>query len=240
MTHLAEPSSKQKLGTILIIEDEEDLRILLQYNLEQKGYTVLLAADGQVGFEKLIKSHPDLIILDWMLPTESGIEICRHIRKNAPTLLQKIPILMLTARAAETDKITGLDIGVDDYMTKPFSIKELLSRIHALLRRSNDFQEKQNILTYKDISLNLEQGLVLRDQTLLKLSTSEFRLISLFISNQGKIFTRDELIDHLWGLDHAIEPRTIDVHIKRLRAILNDQKEQTIIRTVRGQGYVMG
>jgi two-component system phosphate regulon response regulator PhoB len=234
MTQQVRPSSKPK---ILIIEDEEDIRLLLSYNLEQRGFTVIASATGEEGFQKTLSSTPDLILLDWMLPDTEGIDICRQIRQNAPSLIAKTPIIMLTAKSEEDNKINALKTGADDYLTKPFSIKELIARIEALLRRSQDFQHKKDILTCGDIKIDLTQQQAFRNEEKLKLSPIEYKILTLFIQNPSKIFSRDELIDHIWGVNHSIEPRTIDVNIKRLRKILDPQHPDRYISTIRGTGY---
>lgn len=238
MTQQVKPSSDPfAKPKILIIEDEEDIRLLLSYNLEQKGFNVIAASTGEEGFEKTLSEKPDLILLDWMLPGAQGIDICQQIRQNAPSLTAKTPIIMLTAKSQEENKIKALSTGADDYLTKPFSIKELIARIEALLRRSHDFQQRKDIITCGDIKIELAQKQAFLNKEKLKLSPIEYKILSLFLQNPQKIFSRDDLIDHIWGINQAVEPRTIDVNIKRLRKILDPNHPDKYIATIRGIGY---
>ncbi len=220
---------------ILIIEDEEDIQILLDYNLRSEGYTVLQATDGEEGLLQAVEYSPDLILLDWMLPLLSGIEVLRQLRAHSAT--RDIPVIMLTAKGEETDRLRGLDGGADDYMTKPFSPAELLARVRALLRRTTGGHS--TILSYQGIEMDLEKKRVTRDQTPIHLGPTEFRLLEHFLRNQGRVYSRDQLLDSVWGGDVYVELRTVDVHIRRLRRALNIDDKPDLIRTVRSMGYAL-
>ncbi len=221
---------------ILLIEDDTSLIELLRYNIEREGFDIGCVADGEEGLLQATETPPDLIILDWMLPNLSGIEICRRLRRNPKTA--NIPILMLTARAEECDRIRGLDTGADDYITKPFSPKELIARIHAVLRRVRPGLAGK-ILQYEDIMLDSTAHKVMRGEESIHLGPSEFRLLSHFLENPGRVFSREQLLDAVWGHDVYVELRTVDVHIRRLRKALNGNGSVDVIRTVRSAGYAL-
>jgi two-component system phosphate regulon response regulator PhoB len=219
---------------VLIVEDEEPLTMLLRYNLEAAGYVVDSAARGDEAELKLRESTPDLIVLDWMLPGLSGIELCRRLRSHSATA--QLPIIMLTARGEETDRVRGLATGADDYIVKPFSVPELLARVSALLRRTKP--ERVNaILKAGDISLDRERRRVLRDEKEIELGPTEFRLLEYLMQSPGRVYSREQLLDGVWGRDIYIDERTVDVHVGRLRKSLSETGEADPIRTVRGSGY---
>jgi len=219
---------------IFIIEDEPSIVKLLTYNLEKEGFIVSFSDNGNDGLKSLKNFEPDILLLDWMLPDLSGIEICSLIKKNEK--LNKIPIIMLTARGEEEDKIKGLDSGVDDYMTKPFSFKELLARIKALLRRSKP-NSISNILEFEDLKLDRLEKRVYRKKTEITLGPTEYRLIEFFLTNPKRVFTRDQILENVWPNNINVETRTIDVHIRRLRKSINLPNCKELIRTVRSAGY---
>ncbi|MFN3233342.1 MAG: phosphate regulon transcriptional regulator PhoB [Alphaproteobacteria bacterium] len=222
--------------TILLIEDDLSLVELVKYNLEKEGFTVHRAADGEEGLVMARERTPDLILLDWMLPFVPGIEVCRRLRKAPDTA--NIPIIMLTARTEEGDRIRGLDTGADDYITKPYSPRELISRIHAVLRRVRPAYSGQ-VLTYSDISMDATAHKVTRSGKSIRLGPTEFRLLRHFLENPDRVFSREQLLDAVWGHDVYVEPRTVDVHIRRLRKVLNEDGAQDVIRTVRSAGYAL-
>lgn len=219
---------------IVIVEDEMSLVTMLRYNLEKEGYRVLTAMDGEEGLAMIEENRPDLALLDWMMPLSSGIEVCRRIRRNPA--LGDLPIIMLTARSEEADKVRGFNVGADDYLSKPFSLPELKARIKALLRRHSPAQAT-NILEYDDVSMDLSAHRVTRSGRSLHLGPTEFRLLRFFLHHPEAVFSREALLDAVWGQDIYVEPRTVDVHIRRLRKALNANGETEIIRTVRGAGY---
>ena len=221
-------------ASILIVEDEEPLTLLLRYNLEAAGYTVDCAARGDEAELKLRETTPDLILLDWMLPGLSGIEICRRLRARPGTA--KLPIIMLTARGEESERIRGLGTGADDYVVKPFSVPELLARIAALLRRTSP-ERVAAVLSAGDIELDRERRRAFRAGRELALGPTEFRLLEYLLQSPGRVFSREQLLDGVWGNDVYIEDRTVDVHVGRLRKALSDSDERDPIRTVRGSGY---
>ncbi len=221
---------KQK---ILVIEDEQDIQTLLEYNLQQAGYEVVLCENGEDGLWLAIEHKPDLILLDWMLPLLSGIELLRQIRIRADT--REIPVIMMTARGEEGDRLRGLDGGADDYVTKPFSPAELVARVRAILRRHTGGYYAR--LTGGDIELDLETKRVLRRGTSIHLGPTEFRLLEHFMRNQGRVYSRDQLLDSVWGGDVYVGMRTVDVHIRRLRKAINVTGGPDVIRTVRSMGY---
>lgn len=220
---------------ILVIEDEEDIQILLDYNLRSEGYAVLQATDGEEGLLQAVEYGPDLILLDWMLPLQSGIEVLRQLRARPET--RDIPVIMLTAKGEEADRLRGLDGGADDYMTKPFSPAELLARVRALLRRTSGGHT--TILSYEGIEMDMEKKRVSRDKQPIHLGPTEFRLLEHFLRNQGRVYSRSQLLDHVWGGDVYVELRTVDVHIRRLRRALNIENKPDLIRTVRSMGYAL-
>lgn len=219
---------------ILVMEDEDALSTLLQYNLEKEGYDVAVAADGEEGLVQIDERLPDLVLLDWMLPKVSGIEVCRRIRGRAET--RNLPIIMLTARGEETDRVRGLDTGADDYMTKPFAMTELTARIRAVLRRIRPGLADDRI-THGDILIDRVSHRVRRAGQEVHLGPTEFRLLDHFMQHPGRVFSREQLLDSVWGSDVYVEARTVDVHVGRLRKALNVGDGPNPIRTVRSAGY---
>jgi len=220
--------------TIVIAEDEDALATLLQYNLEKEGYRVAVAGDGEEALIVIDEAKPDLLLLDWMLPKVSGIEVCRRLRQKTET--RNLPVLMLTARGEESDRIRGLDTGADDYVVKPFSMTELLARIRAVLRRIRPGLADDR-LAHGDILVDRVAHRVKRDGREVHLGPTEFRLLDHLIQHPGRVFSREQLLDAVWGSDVYVEARTVDVHIGRLRKALNTGKEVDPIRTVRSAGY---
>ncbi len=219
---------------ILLIEDDENITELVRYNLERADYQVEAVADGEDGLYRASQEAPDLILLDWMLPNLSGLEICRQLRRNTST--QNVPIIMLTARADEPDRIRGLETGADDYIVKPFSPKELIARIQAVLRRLRPALAGHE-LTFEDIKLDSVSHRVTRAGKPVQLGPTEYRLLRHFMENPRRVFTREQLLDSVWGHDVYVEPRTVDVHIRRLRKAINPDGAPDYIRTVRSAGY---
>ncbi|MDD3446262.1 MAG: phosphate regulon transcriptional regulator PhoB [Zavarzinia sp.] len=222
--------------SILIVEDEPALVDLLRYNLEANGFEVHAAMDGEDALVLVDERLPDLIVLDWMLPSVSGIEICRQLRRKPAT--RQVPIILLTARSEESDRVRGLESGADDYITKPFSPSELLARIRAVLRRSRPALSEEG-LSYADVSMDLSAHRVMRNGTEIHLGPTEFRLLRHFLENPGRVFSREQILDAVWGRDIYIEQRTVDVHIRRLRKALNANGGKDMIRTVRSAGYAI-
>ena len=219
---------------ILIVEDEPPLVEMLKYNFESAGFRTSVATDGQEALFQAEELTPDLILLDWMLPEYSGIEICRKLRDREAT--QSVPIIMLTARSEEDDRILGLNSGADDYVVKPFSPKELVARVQATLRRSQSgFAEDK--LVYADLTMDLGAHKVFRSEMPIHLGPTEYRLLQVFMQRPTRVFSREQLLDRVWGRDIYVEERTVDVHIRRLRKALNENDRPDIIRTVRGGGY---
>ena len=221
-------------GKIFIIEDEPSIIQLVQHNLEKEGFIVSSSENGNEGLKQLKKFEPNLLLLDWMLPDLSGIEICKNIRKD--NKFKSLPIIMLTAKGEEEDKIKGLDSGVDDYLTKPFSFNELLSRIKAVLRRSNPEIVSDN-LEYEDLFLDRIEKRVFRNKEEIKLGPTEFRLLEFFLMNPKRVYSRDQILENVWPNNVNVESRTIDVHIRRLRQSINIDDQKELIRTVRSSGY---
>lgn len=221
---------------VLVIEDEADLVTLLTYNLEREGFRVAAAYDGEEGMLVATEQRPDIILLDWMLPHLSGIEVCRQLRRAAKT--RDVPVIMLTARGEEGDRIRGLDSGADDYVTKPFSTPELIARMKAVLRRTTP-ATAGDTLHYADVSMDLGGHRVRRGERDVHLGPTEFRLLRHFLQHPGRVFSREQLLDMVWGHDVYVEPRTVDVHIRRLRKALNEPEELDLIRTVRSAGYAL-
>ena len=219
---------------VLVVEDEVDLVTLLTYNLEREGFRVLAAYDGEEALLLASEQRPDLVLLDWMLPHLSGIEVCRQLRRLPET--RRLPIVMLTARGEEGDRVRGLDSGADDYVAKPFSTPELMARIKAVLRRTSP-SSAGDMLSYADLSMDLGGHRVRRGNRDVHLGPTEFRLLRHFMQHPGRVFSREQLLDIVWGHDVYVEPRTVDVHIRRLRKALNDDSEIDLIRTVRSAGY---
>jgi len=223
--------------TVLIVEDEKALAEILEYNFKKEGYIVDTALDGEIALDKIIFKAPDLIILDWMLPKLSGIDLCRKIRSNKK--VKNIPIIMLTARGEEEDRLKGLEMGVDDYVTKPFSINELLARAKAVLKRIRPIFAEEEI-TFEDIKINIGTHKVFRKSKEIKLGPTEFNLLRFFMENISRVFSRQQLLNHVWKHDALVEPRTVDVHVRRLRKSLNAGNKKDFIRTVRSAGYSFG
>ncbi|MBU2993286.1 phosphate regulon transcriptional regulator PhoB [Octadecabacter sp. 1_MG-2023] len=222
---------------ILIIEDEPAQREVLRYNLEAEGYRVSSASDGEQGLQMVPEDVPDVIVLDWMIPLVSGIEVCRQLKVNKDT--QSIPVIMLSARSEEVDKVRGLETGADDYVTKPYAVAELMARVRTQLRRVRPSSVGQ-MLTYEDITLDSETHRVTRGDTDLKLGPTEFRLLTTFMEKPGRVWSRELLLDRVWGRDIYVDTRTVDVHIGRLRKVLTSNGGQDPLRTVRGAGYALG
>ena len=220
---------------ILIVEDEAALVTMLRYNLESDGYRVSEAVDGEEALLLVAEDPPELVILDWMLPSLSGIEVCRRMRRGPH--MSAVPIIMLTARGEETDQVRGLDSGADDYITKPFSPRELLARIRAVMRRVQASDE--DVLVYGDIEMDLARHKVQRGGQEIHLGPTEYRLLRHFLESPGRVFSREQLLDAVWGRDVYVEARTVDVHIRRLRKTLNHNDRHDIIRTVRSAGYAI-
>ena len=219
---------------ILIVEDEEPLSLLLRYNLEAEGYEVQSADRGDDA-ELMLKEHiPDLVLLDWMLPGLSGIELCRRLRQRTDT--KTLPIILLTARGEEDERVRGLATGADDYIVKPFSVPELLARVRALLRRAAP-NRVATTLEAGDLMLDRVSHRVRRGSRDLHLGPTEFRLLEFLMERPGRVFARAQLLDHVWGMDSDIDERTVDVHVGRLRKALNTPRERDPVRTVRGAGY---
>ncbi len=219
---------------ILVVEDEDSLATLLQYNLEKEGYQVTVAADGEEALIQVDERLPDLVILDWMLPKLSGIEVCRRLRQRTET--RNCPIIMLTARGEETDRVRGLDTGADDYIAKPFSMTELFARIRAVLRRIRPGLADDQ-LKVGEVLLDRASHRVRRSERDVRLGPTEFRLLEHLMQHPGRVFSREQLLDAVWGSDVYVEARTVDVHVGRLRKSLNAPGEFDLIRTVRSAGY---
>lgn len=223
------------MGTrVLIVEDEEPLTLLLRYNLEAEGYQVDNVSRGDEADIRLREQLPDLVVLDWMLPGLSGIELCRRIRARRET--ERLPVIMLTARGEEGDRIRGLATGADDYIVKPFSVPELLARVRALLRRAKP-SHVAKLLSAGDLELDRETHRVRRGGKELHLGPTEFKLLEFLMQSPGRVFSREQLLDSVWGHDVYIDERTVDVHVGRLRKALHQARRPDPIRTVRGAGY---
>ena len=221
---------------IMVVEDEEPLGVLLRYNLESEGYQVEVVTRGDEAEIRLQENVPDLLVLDWMVPAVSGIELCRRLRMRPET--ERLPIIMLTARGEESERVRGLATGADDYIVKPFSVPELLARVKGLLRRASP-ERLATVLAYGDIELDREKRRVARSGRPVDLGPTEYRLLEFFLEHPGRVFSREQLLDSVWGRDIYIDERTVDVHIGRLRKLLNPGGEQDPIRTVRGAGYAL-
>jgi len=219
---------------VLIVEDDPSLVELLSYNLQTAGFETMVETEGEGAIAAIDERAPDIIVLDWMIPNLSGIDVCRRVRAMPEN--HNIPIIMLTARSEETDKVLGLEAGADDYMVKPFSPKELVARIHAILRRSRPEMGSES-LEYAGIAMNTLAHRVTRDGTPIHLGPTEYRLLRVFLEKPGRVFSRDQLLDRAWDTNIHVELRTVDVHIRRLRKALNNDKQPDIIRTVRSAGY---
>ena len=220
--------------TLLLVEDDRALADLLMWHFEREGYDIVRTADGDEALILADERTPDLVILDWMIEGVSGIEVCRRLRRRASTA--RVPIIMLTARGEESDRIRGLETGADDYVTKPFSPRELLARVGAVLRRVRPALAGEQ-LAYADIEMDVEGYRVRRAGRSVQLGPTEFRLLRHFLENPGRVFSRERLLDAVWSHDSDIDARTVDVHVRRLRRALNDGDLPDLIRTVRSAGY---
>ncbi len=221
---------------VLVVEDEAALATMLRYNLEKQGFRVEEAADGQEAMTRLAEARPDLVLLDWMLPVMSGLEVCRQIRRRSDT--RDVPVIMVTARTDDQDAVRGLNTGADDYITKPFGMDALLARMRALLRRANAVPAK-GLLAFHDVTLDLAAHRVQRDGRSVHLGPTEFRLLEFLMQHPRRVFSREELLDAVWGRDIHVEPRTVDVHVRRLRKAINGEGELDLVRTVRAAGYAL-
>lgn len=223
--------------TVLVVEDEPAQREVLGYNLEAEGFRVVKAASGDEALMMVPEENPDIIVLDWMLPNVSGIEVCRQLKTRNET--RNVPIIMLSARSEEVDKVRGLETGADDYVVKPYSVVELMARVRTQLRRTRPATVGAR-LEYDDIILDAETHRVTRDGEALKLGPTEFRLLSTFMEKPGRVWSREQLLDRVWGRDIYVDTRTVDVHIGRLRKALTRNGGADPLRTVRGAGYALG
>lgn len=221
---------------IAVVEDEEALSVLLRYNLEAEGFEVDTILSGDEAEMRLQERMPDLLILDWMLPGVSGIELCRRLRQRPET--ERLPIIMLTARGEESDRVRGLQTGADDYLVKPFSTPEFMARVKALLRRAKP-EVLSSVLKVGDIMLDREQHRVYRKKSEIRLGPTEFRLLEFMMRHPGRVFSRSQLLDNVWGETIYIDERTVDVHVGRLRKAVNTGRMPDVIRTIRGAGYAI-
>ncbi|MBL6958801.1 MAG: phosphate regulon transcriptional regulator PhoB [Rhodospirillales bacterium] len=221
---------------ILIVEDEPPQVEVLRYNLESEGFRTVVATGGEEALLLVKEEEPDLVVLDWMLPDLSGIEVCRQLKARPDS--KTLPVIMLTARGEESDRVRGLDTGADDYVTKPYSPGEIIARIRAVLRRAHPERDEQ-LLKYADVTMDLAQHKVIRDGKSIHLGPTEFRLLKTLMERPGRVFSREQLLDRAWGRDIYVESRTVDVHIRRLRKALNVDGAPDLIRTVRGAGYAI-
>ena len=224
------------LAKVLVVEDEAAISHLLDYNLTAEGFDVTVVADGDDVLITAEESEPHIILLDWMLPNVSGIELCRQLRARNET--HDIPIIMLTARGEEEDRLRGFEKGADDYITKPFSMTELIARIKAVLRRTNP-SVASDVATFADITLDRETMRVRRGERDVDLGPTEFRMLDVLLQRPGRVYSREQLLDRVWGHDIYVEARTVDVHVGRLRKALNRKNEKDPIRTVRSSGYAL-
>ena len=221
---------------IMVVEDEEPLCVLLRYNLEAEGYQVEVVNRGDEAELRLQENVPDLLVLDWMVPAISGIELCRRLRMRPET--ERLPIIMLTARGEESDRVRGLSTGADDYLVKPFSTPEFIARVRALLRRAKP-EVLSSVLKVGDIVLDREAHRVYRRKNEIRLGPTEFRLLEFLMQHPGRVFSRGQLLDNVWGETIYIDERTVDVHVGRLRKAVNNGRPADIIRTIRGAGYAI-
>lgn len=224
------------MSRILVVEDESAIAELISINLRHAGYEVTVAASFEQAQAAVDAVLPDLVLLDWMLPALSGIEVCRQLRRRPGT--RDLPIIMVTARTEDQDAVRALDTGADDYIAKPFAMDALLARIRALLRRSGGVATK-GTLTYRDLTMDQDAHRVSRNGRALHLGPTEYRLLEYFLQHPGRVFTREQLLDAVWGRDIHVEPRTVDVHIRRLRKAINGEAEADLVRTVRSAGYAL-
>jgi two-component system, OmpR family, phosphate regulon response regulator PhoB len=221
---------------IFIVEDELSLVQLVKYNLEKQNFKVLVSNNGEEGLQEIKKTEPDLILLDWMLPDLSGIDICKALRKD--TKFKNVPIIMLTARSQEEDKVLGLNVGADDYLPKPFSNLELIARVNALLRRSKP-SIAEDVVSFQDLKIDRLQRKVFRGNVEIKLGPTEYKLINFFVKNPSRVYSREQLLENIWTSSINVELRTVDVHIRRLRKAINLSGTKDLIRTVRSAGYAL-
>ena len=221
---------------VLVVEDEAPLVTLLRYNLEQEGFQVCEAGDGEEALIQIDERKPDLVLLDWMLPLVSGIEVCRRIRRSPKT--RTLPVIILTARGEESERVRGLDSGADDYVVKPFSVSELVARLRAVMRRAHP-DSGQDVLRFADVELDIVAHRVLRGGKPVHLGPTEYRLLRHLMRYPNRVFSREQLLDAVWGHDIYVEARTVDVHIRRLRKALNADEAADIVRTVRSAGYAL-
>ncbi|GGL77830.1 phosphate regulon transcriptional regulator PhoB [Wenxinia marina] len=222
---------------VLIVEDEPAQREVLSYNLEAEGFRTTRAATGDEALLMVAEETPDVIVLDWMLPELSGIEVCRRLKSRPET--KSVPIIMLSARSEEVDRVRGLETGADDYVVKPYSVAELMARVKGQLRRSRPAAVGE-VLTYEDITLDAETHRVRRGTREIKVGPTEFRLLSTFMERPGRVWSREQLLDRVWGRDIYVDSRTVDVHVGRLRKALTVHGDGDPVRTVRGAGYALG
>src|SRR5882757_10667374 len=228
---------RKRMKRVLLIEDDRDIVELVRYNLEREGFQVAAANDGATGLVQLRKTPPDMLLLDLMLPKLSGLEICRDIRRDQT--LNRLPILMLTARGEEADRVVGLEMGADDYVTKPFSPRELGARVKALLRRTEPTNEPRRVIEARGLTIDPSSYRVARDGKPVTLSTLEFRLLYYLATRPNRVFTRDQLLDAVWGTERFVTPRSVDVYIRRLREkVETDADHPAFLKTVRGAGYM--
>ncbi|MGV8952778.1 MAG: phosphate regulon transcriptional regulator PhoB [Cypionkella sp.] len=225
------------LPVVLLVEDEPAQRAVLSYNLEAEGFEVQTADNGEDALTLIAESPPDLILLDWMMPHVSGIEVCRRLKARPET--RGIPIIMLSARSEDVDKVRGLETGADDYVIKPYSVTELMARLRAQLRRTRPATAGL-VLEWQDLRLDTETHRAYRGDNVLKLGPTEFRLLVTFMEKPGRVFSRETLLDRVWGRDIYVDTRTVDVHIGRLRKSLCAMGGEDVLRTVRGAGYALG
>ena len=221
---------------ILIVEDEEALAEVLRYNFDREGFDPVVVTDGEEAILAVEEQQPDLVLLDWMLPGTSGLTVCQRLRRRAET--RSLPIIMLTARVEEADRIRGLESGADDYVVKPFSPIELVARVRAVLRRAHPALAEEK-LGFNDVAVDLATHRVTRGGKPIHLGPTEFRLLCLLMERPDRVYSREQLLDKVWGRDIHVEPRTVDVHIRRLRKALGEHGDGDIIRTVRGAGYAL-
>ena len=221
---------------IMVVEDEDALGLLLRYNFEAEGYEVEVIERGDEAELRLQEAVPDLLVLDWMVPAVSGIELCRRLRQRPAT--ERLPVIMLTARGEEADRVRGLSTGADDYLVKPFSMPELMARVRALLRRARP-ELLSSVLKVGDVTLDRESHRVYRGEAEVRLGPTEFRLLEFLMQHPGRVYTRGQLLDNVWGDTNYIDERTVDVHVGRLRKAVNNGRQTDVIRTIRGSGYAI-
>jgi two-component system, OmpR family, alkaline phosphatase synthesis response regulator PhoP len=229
--------TKTRMRRILVVEDDKDIVELVRYNLEKEGFQVVASADGTTGLAQIRKAPPDLLILDLMLPKLSGLEICKEIRKDVS--LNRLPVLILTAKGEEADRVVGLELGADDYVTKPFSPRELVARVKALLRRSEPISAGEKPIEIGQLRIDPAAYRVTRDGRAVTMSTLEFRLLYFLAARPNRVFTRDQLLDGVWGTDRFVTPRSVDVYVRRLREKIElDPQHPAYMKTIRGAGYL--